>query len=227
MFLINRWIKKPAHPYPRPRINTRLVGQRVIVRAVERSDWAEWRELREISRAFLTPWEPRWPNNALTHHYFSSLLRRYGREWQLANGYHFHIFLHPTDNGRKHARHAVGPLVGGVTLSALERGIAQKATLGYWMGHPYAGQGLMTEAGQLVIDFARDALRLHRLDACCLPHNDISCALLRRLGFAQEGLAASYLRIDGAWEDHLLWGMTLDSLAQSAAHSPAPLHPAG
>lgn len=224
---IRRLLQRPTtFIYPKPPLQTCLTGARVILRAVERSDWLAWRELRDISRSFLTPWEPRWPANALTHYYFSGLLRRYNREWRTGAGYHFHIFLHP-EGGQRKARRALGPLVGGITLGSLERGIAQKATLGYWMGHPYAGQGLMTEAGQLVIGFAREILRLHRLDACCLPHNSVSCALLRRLGFREEGYAADYLKIDGGWADHLLWGMTLDVAGtQSHAVSSPPLRAA-
>ena len=66
----------------------------------------------------------------------------------------------------------------------------------------------MTEAARLVCSFAFETLRLHRVEASCLPHNEPSKALLRRLGFTEEGFAKSYLQIDGRWQDHLLWGQS-------------------
>ena len=88
----------------------------------------------------------------------------------------------------------------------MQRGVAQKATLGYWIGAPYAGRGYMTEATQLVCDFGFESLRLHRIEASCLPHNEPSKKLLQRLGFEEEGYAKAYLQIDGHWQDHVLWG---------------------
>jgi [ribosomal protein S5]-alanine N-acetyltransferase len=181
--------------YPRPSIDLRLKGPNVTLRAADSGDWRSWRNLREASRTFLTPWEPSWPGNALSYTYYCGLLRRYAREWRKGEGYNFLIFL----NGKG------GPLVGGISLNGVERGIAQTGTLGYWMGQAYAGHGYMREAAALVLAFAFDALQLHRLQASCLPRNEPSINLLRRLGFEEEGYAKAYLQINGKWEDHILW----------------------
>jgi len=98
-------------------------------------------------------------------------------------------------------------LIGGIALNDVRRGMAQKGTLGYWIGEPYARQGYMSEAVGLVCSFAFETLKLHRLEAGCLPRNEASRRLLARLGFMQEGFARAYLRINGKWEDHILWGM--------------------
>jgi ribosomal-protein-alanine N-acetyltransferase len=66
----------------------------------------------------------------------------------------------------------------------------------------------MTEAVQLAAAFAFETLKLNRLEAACLPHNEPSRRLLEKTGFALEGCARRYLRINGKWEDHLLWGKT-------------------
>lgn len=184
--------------YPRPSIDHRLVGQRVVLRIGDPADWHNWRTLRESSRAFLTPWEPAWPSNALTYTYFCGLLRRYAREWWNGEGYNFLIFAKNQDGQE-------GALVGGVSLNSIERGIAQMGTLGYWMGQPYAGQGYMGEAAALVCHFGFETLLLHRLQASCLPRNEPSINLLRRLGFEEEGYAKEYLQINSNWEDHILW----------------------
>jgi ribosomal-protein-alanine N-acetyltransferase len=187
-----------APRYPLPSIDWRLQGSKVVLRAGDPADWHNWRTIRDHSRAFLTPWEPSWPPNALTYTYYCGLLRRYAREWRKGEGYNFHVFLN-NERGEE------GALIGGISLNSIERGIAQTGTLGYWMGEPYAGNGYMREAADLVCDFAFNTLLLHRLQASCLPHNDPSINLLRRLGFEEEGYAKAYLQINGVWEDHLLW----------------------
>ncbi len=186
---------------PKPPLNTQLMGPQVILRVGDPTDWRNWRTMRDMSRSFLTPWEPSWPQNGLSYGFFCGMLRRHWREWRQGKGYTFLIFLHGDGNG-------CGNLIGGISLTDVQRGIAQKGTLGYWIGQPYAGQGLMTEAASLLCDFALETLRLHRLEAGCLPKNEASKKLLQRLGFEQEGFAKAYLQINGKWEDHLLWGRT-------------------
>lgn len=196
---------RPRPRGPCPPLATRLIGARVLLRAGDAEDWRAWSHLRDLSRGFLTPWEPTWAPDALSWHWYIGNLRRQDREWREGSGYAFLIFLRdPAAPEAENARAL--RLVGAVTLNDVQRGIAQKATLGYWIGLPYAGQGLMTEAVQLVLDFAFQTLRLHRVEASCLPHNEPSARLLASIGFEREGHARGYLRINGRWEDHLLWG---------------------
>jgi len=189
---------------PLPPLETRLIGSRVVLRAAELADWRSWRNLRDMSRDFLIPWEPEWPVNSLTAPFFAGMLRHQERDWRRGKAYGFLIFL--AKNHRRNMKEQTGTLVGGITLNDVRRGIAQKATLGYWIGLPYARQGLMTEAAGLVCNFAFERLKLHRLEASCLPHNEPSKRLLKRLGFEEEGFAKSYLCINGVWQDHVLWG---------------------
>ena len=65
----------------------------------------------------------------------------------------------------------------------------------------------MTDALRALLPFVFDELRLHRLEAACLPHNDSSKAVLAKVGFREEGLARQYLRINGQWADHLLFAL--------------------
>ncbi len=180
------------------------MGPRVMLRMGDPLDWKAWRTMREGSRAFLEPWEPSWPHNALTYNYFCGLLRRHWRDWRNGRAYSFLVFTHG-DDGKS------GGLLGGIALNDIQRGIAQKGTLGYWMAERHAGQGYMTEAANLVCDFAFQTLRLHRVEASCLPRNEPSKKLLIRLGFEEEGFAKAYLQINGKWEDHLLWGKNVIS----------------
>jgi ribosomal-protein-alanine N-acetyltransferase len=197
MYLLSSLFNFSVHA-PRLPLDTQLIGPRVMLRMGNPTDWQAWRSLRGSSREFLTPWEPTWPHNALHYSYFCSLLRRQWRDWRQGKAYAFLIFQHAGDQA--------GTLIGSITLNDIQRGIAQKGTLGYWIGKPYAGQGLMTEAAGLMCDFALNTLRLHRVEASCLPHNEPSKALLKRLGFEEEGFAKAYLKINGKWADHVLWG---------------------
>ena len=169
-------------------------GEGVYLRAPEARDFLAWSSLREQSRAFLTPWEPTWPPDDLTRTAFRRRLRRYAEEIEADEAHPFFLF-----------RAGDHRLLGGLTLGNVRRGVAQAATLGYWMGERFAGQGYMRRAVAAACGFAFDTLRLHRVEAACIPHNVASRRLLERNGFRQEGEARSYLKIDGAWRDHVLY----------------------
>src|SRR3546814_6261840 len=97
--------------------------------------------------------------------------------------------------------------MGGVTISNVRRGVAQAASIGYWIGGRYARQGLMSEAVSAVVEFAFEELALPRGEAACLPSKDASRSLLLKGGFRHEGHARQYLRINGKWAGHLPFGV--------------------
>jgi ribosomal-protein-alanine N-acetyltransferase len=102
-------------------------------------------------------------------------------------------------------------LVGGLTLANIRRGVAQAGSIGYWMGLPYVRRGYMSAAVRAVIPFAFATLRLHRLEAACIPTNAASIRLLENSGFVREGYAREFLCINGIWQDHLLYGRVRDA----------------
>jgi ribosomal-protein-alanine N-acetyltransferase len=173
----------------------RLTGDRVFLRPPERGDYEAWASLRAGSRDFLSPWEPSWPPDALSRTSFRARVARYAEDWRTDQAYNFFIFA-PDET-----------LVGGIGLSNIRRGVSETASLGYWVGEPYARQRYMTSALPLVVDFAFERLGLHRLEAACLPSNIPSRSVLARTGFQQEGYARQYLRIAGKWQDHLLFAI--------------------
>jgi ribosomal-protein-alanine N-acetyltransferase len=176
-----------------------IEGAGVFLRAPQSGDYAEWAALREASRAFLTPWEPTWPADDLTRSAFRRRLRRYAEDQRNDQAYAYFLF-----------RSGDQVLVGGLTLANLRRGVAQAGSLGYWIGAPYAGRGYMSAAVTALIPYAFATLRLHRLEAACIPTNAASIALLERTGFAREGYAREYLCINGQWQDHLLYARLKD-----------------
>jgi ribosomal-protein-alanine N-acetyltransferase len=178
-----------------------LQGERVRMRPAHEDDWAQWAAVRRANQALLRPLEPTWPADALTESFFVRRVALLRREWQEGRACSFLVFLKE------------GELIGGFNLNHVCRGAAQNATLGYWLAQDWQGRGLMTEAAGLAADFAFGPFLLHRLNAATLPNNIRSQALLKRLGFAEEGFARGYVQIDGVWQDHKLFGLTAEMWA--------------
>jgi [ribosomal protein S5]-alanine N-acetyltransferase len=176
-----------------------IEGDGVMLRTPQMDDFEEWAALRETSRDFLTPWEPTWPVDDLTRAAYRRRIKRYAEDLRSDQGYAFLI-----------ARNSDGALVGGLTLANIRRGVAQAGSLGYWTGLPFVRQGYMTAAVRAVIPFAFASLRLHRLEAACIPSNSWSIKLLEKTGFVREGYAREYLCINGIWQDHLLYAHVSD-----------------
>ena len=183
----------------------RLEGERVTLRPPGVRDWSAWSALRARSRNFLTPWEPAWPADTLTRASFNRRVRRQMAEWRDDLTYSLLTFERGGET-----------LVGGLGLGNIRRGVSQTATLGYWVGEPYARRGYTAEAVGLALDYGFGELELHRVEASCLPNNAASRALLHKLGFTCEGMARGFLRIEGAWRDHLIYGVLKEDWRRSA-----------
>lgn len=176
-----------------------IESDRVLLRQPQMSDFPEWATLRERSREFLKPWEPIWPVDDLTRSAFRRRLKRYVEDQRTDQAYSFFVF-----------RKSDGVLAGGVTIANVRRGVAQAGSIGYWMGEPYARNGLMGAALRVLMPFSFVTLRLHRLEAACIPTNVPSIRLLEKSGFQREGYARQYLCINGIWQDHLLYARIKD-----------------
>jgi ribosomal-protein-alanine N-acetyltransferase len=173
-----------------------LVGKSVTLRLPVRNDFQEWAHLRAESRAFLEPWEPRWAPDELDRAAWRHRISRYREDY--AQGSAVPLFLFENSGGK---------LAGGITLGNIRHGVAQSGQIGYWIGERYAGKGLMLEGLQLLVAHAFDTLRLHRVEAACIPDNKRSIRVLEKAGFRREGLLRSYLRINGIWQDHYLYAL--------------------
>jgi [ribosomal protein S5]-alanine N-acetyltransferase len=173
-----------------------LEGAGVTLRAPEYRDFVAWSNVRAQSRTFLTPWEPTWPLDDLSRDAFRRRLRRYDEDRRV--GVAFAYFCFRNEDAR---------LVGGVTLGNVRRGVSQTASIGYWAGEPFQRRGYTQAAVQAVLQHAFEDLGLNRVEASCMPENEPSRRLLLSIGFRQEGLVRSALKINGVWRDHLLFGI--------------------
>lgn len=172
----------------------RIDTGRMILRPPVHADFRSWAALREQSAEFLVPWEPRWARDHLSRKSFVN--RVYWASRSIAQGTALPLFLERREDGR---------LLGAITLDNIRRGPAQAGTVGYWIGQPHARDGYMREALTATVHHAFEVLDLSRLESACLPENKASRGLLEKCGYKYEGVAQSYLQIDGRWRNHVLY----------------------
>jgi ribosomal-protein-alanine N-acetyltransferase len=184
-------------------------GAGVVLRPPMMSDYSAWAELRNRSREHLMAYEPLWAADELSRGAFRRRVRHYQREMREEQGYAFFIFDDPNQS-----------LLGGATLSNIRRGVSQSASLGYWIGAPYTRRGLMSAALEALLPFAFEGLRLHRIEAACLPDNVASAKVLARAGFDRVGLARSYLQINGRWQDHIVFSLAAEDWQRQRSGRP-------
>ncbi|MEM9577103.1 MAG: GNAT family protein [Pseudomonadota bacterium] len=172
----------------------RIETERMTLRPPVHSDFRAWSHLRAQSRDYLTPWEPNWADDHLSRKAFTN--RVYWAQRSVSGGTALPLFL---------IRRRDEQLMGAITLDNIRRGPAQAGTLGYWTGEPFARQGYMREAIKALVHHAFTRIDLSRIEAACLPENTASRGLLETSGFKYEGVAQSYLQIDGRWRTHVLY----------------------
>lgn len=172
----------------------RLETDRLTLRPPQHGDYRAWCDLRSDSRAFLQPWEPTWAPDHFSRKSFTN--RVYWSQRAIQGGTAVPLFLIRRDDDS---------LLGAITLDSIRRGPAQAGTTGYWIGAPFARQGYMREAIRGLVHYAFTTLDLSRIEAGCLPENTPSRSLLENCGYKYEGVAQSYLQIDGRWRNHVLY----------------------
>ena len=89
----------------------------------------------------------------------------------------------------------------------VRRGVSQSASLGYWIGKRFSRKGYMYEALEILLPSLFLDLRLNRIEAATLKNNVASRGLLEKIGFVKEGICRSYLKINGKWQDHVLYSL--------------------
>jgi len=193
-----------------------LVHDPVLLRPPQIEDCDAWVELRKASRVHLTAWEPAWREDEVTAAAFRSRLASNWRELRRGSGLPLFVF-HRADER----------LIGGASLSNIRYGPSRSATLGYWIGAPHLRKGYARAALTALQDHGFGKLRLNRIEAACQPGNTASRRLLAACGFREEGLARSFLRINGAWRDHALFAKTAADHGRFVEHPAERPQPAG
>jgi ribosomal-protein-alanine N-acetyltransferase len=177
-----------------------LPGGRIRLATLVEGDYAAWLAVRTRCRSWLVPWEPRSKGAPLAPEDAASFAARCGmreRERQLGSGFGFGIFVD-------------GRFSGEITLSSIQRGPFQNGSIGYWIDEEMAGSGFTPEAVVVVLQFAFETLRLHRVEVAIIPRNRASRRVMEKLELRTEGVALGFLEINGEWEDHVRYAMTAE-----------------
>ncbi|MDC0557800.1 GNAT family N-acetyltransferase [Pelagibacterales bacterium] len=176
-----------------------ITGRKVILRPPQYSDWKAWADERKKNKLYLQPWEPLWSINELERSSFVKRVRMFERLSHNDQAYSFLIFTSDNED-----------FIGEVNISNVQRGIIQSCTIGYWIAKNCEGKGMMSESLELVKEFIFNELKLHRIEAACLPHNMPSLKVLLKNGFIKEGTARKLLKINDKWQDHTVLSFILD-----------------
>lgn len=182
-----------------PGAGVTLIGRRVVLRPLGPGDFDQWREVRRRCEPWLVKWEPSRipgaPDAVEDRQAFTARCGARAREIQMGTAYGFGIFVD-------------GWFAGEINVNSIHRGPFQSAYVGYWIDERHAGQGYVPEATVLVLRFAFEQLRLHRIQISIIPRNTASHRVVAKLDLRHEGTAERYLEINGVWEDHDRYAIT-------------------
>ncbi|MFT4865353.1 MAG: ribosomal-protein-alanine N-acetyltransferase [Ilumatobacter sp.] len=179
----------------------RLIGRRIVMRPLAAGDFRAWSEVRVHNEEWLTMWEPRrnpsLPDPTVERSAFSARCAQRDRDRAIGIAYQFGLFIGDQ-------------IVGEVNLNNVIRGAMQSGTIGYWVDQRHAGHGYVAEGVSALIRYAFEALGLHRIEICIVPRNTNSRRVMEKLAIRDEGTAQRYLEINGEWEDHTRYAMTIE-----------------
>jgi ribosomal-protein-alanine N-acetyltransferase len=185
-----------------PPIATCVVTDRLVLRPPRTTDVPELRRAMRANHEHLRPWSvaPVPGDDPSSLASVSRTILRNRREWKRGQSFVLMVTL-KGDEDR---------ILGRIALGGILLGAFQNAYLGYWIDREHQGRGLMTEAVRATTTFAFRTAALHRVQAAVMPRNAGSQRVLEKVGYRREGMAARYLCIAGAWEDHVVFALTAE-----------------
>ena len=197
---MTRFRSPESHP-ARTSTGLRLYGRRVMLRPLVAPDFPAWSEVRRRNHDWLTVWEPKRsahaPDPTHDRDAFSARCGQRERDRQTGAGYAFGLFV---DNA----------FAGEINLNNVVRGALQTGTVGYWIDQAKAGHSYVAEGVVVALRYAFEDLGLHRVEICIVPRNHNSRRVMEKLAIRDEGTALRFLEINGVWEDHVRYGITVE-----------------
>ena len=171
-----------------------LTNGEILLRPFVYGDAKQWRRVRALNKEWLAEWEASIPQTSKSDELkvpqsFRKMVRAFAKEARAGRSFSFGIFFGPN-------------LIGQINLGGVIYGALRGAHIGYWIDRNYANRGYMTEAVNMLTDFAFQELELHRIEINIRPENSPSIRVAEKCGYLYEGLRPRYLHIAGAWRDH-------------------------
>nr|WP_293992217.1 GNAT family protein [uncultured Fusobacterium sp.] len=145
------------------------------------------------NKNFLESFEPKREDIFFTLEFQKELLKKEAKAWDDKKSYRFYI-RDLSDTNK---------IIGLIGINEIVYGAFLSCFLGYKLDKDYINKGIMTSATNLIIDFAFNNLKLHRIEGNVMPKNKASLRVLEKCGFINEGISKYYLNINGIWEDHI------------------------
>ncbi|WP_461028280.1 GNAT family N-acetyltransferase [Streptomyces sparsus] len=176
------------------------------LRPIRLRDHRAWREVNQRNRRWLRPWEATVPPTPPGHlpprrPTYRQMVRHLRSEAHAGRMLPFVVVYQ-------------GRLVGQLTVAGITWGSMCSGHIGYWIDQDVAGRGVTPTAVALTVDHCFRNVGLHRVEVCIRPENGPSRRVVEKLGFREEGVRPSYLHIDGAWRDHLVYALTEEEVPE-------------
>jgi [ribosomal protein S5]-alanine N-acetyltransferase len=169
----------------------KLSGKSIYIRLLTVADAEEMVKLQVENRSFFAKFAMERSDDFYTVESQRKRLQQLSENANQDLDYYFGIFTNEDDL-----------LIGTINLFSVIRGSIQSAFVGYFLDQKHNGKGYTTEAVHLIVNYAFEELKLHRVEAGVMPHNIASIRVLEKAGFEKEGLARKNVKINGKWEDH-------------------------
>ncbi|HUN88169.1 MAG TPA: GNAT family protein [Terriglobales bacterium] len=167
-----------------------LRTERLLLRRYQRSDIPALLPLigaREVAAQTLR----------IPHPYTEADARMMLHRFRSEGAHWFGIFLQPDEQ-----------LCGGAGLTVDQN--HNRAEIGYWVGVPFWGQGIASEAARELMRYGFEDLKLHRIYAVCYTGNDASIRILEKFGMKHEGHSRQHFRKWGEYRDAENYGILAD-----------------
>jgi ribosomal-protein-alanine N-acetyltransferase len=173
-----------------------IESKRWVIRLPKEQDALRLQEYQVVNKAFFKPWMPTYTLNQFNLDYVEASIVVMLDYYQKGELLPF-LILHPITE----------EVIGTITYSQIQRGVAQYCCVGYKVSEKWNGKGIATETLNATNRHVFEVLKLHRIEANIMPVNKGSIRVVEKLNFEKEGLCKGLLKIDGHWQDHFRFGL--------------------
>ena len=163
----------------------------------------------ECSKCIIRDWSPSDEDSLLrfadNRAIWRNMTHRFPHPYTVADAAWWFSYLESMKEPTSWAIEVDGNAVGGIGVALGEGVFSRSAEFGYWLGEPYWGRGIMTEAARAVIPYVMSRFGLCRLEAAVFAWNPASMRVLEHCGFVREGISRSSVFKDGEVIDRVVY----------------------